>query len=216
MRYVLIAVALMVATASAQVKITVDRNTGAGATATFKFEHVPSPARDDAGAKAQLLLVAGDMDPNGADMRALTDGVLPTEEDEPLKNFFFDAGTRGGRFRLDMGNAVKIEQVNTYSWHPNTRGPQVYLLYGSDGVGPKFCAAPRGSTDPATCGWKLIASVDTRPKQGSGGGQYGVSITDGSGSLGKFRYLLFDCAETESEDDYGNTFYSEIDVILKK
>ncbi len=216
MRNTLIVLALMIGTASAQVKITIDRNTGAAATSAFKFEHVPSPAKDDAGAKAQLLLVAGDMDPNGADLRALTDGVLPTEEDEPLKNFFFDAGTRGGRFRLDLGSAVEIAQVNTYSWHPNTRGPQVYLLYASDGATPNFCPSPRGSTDPTTCGWKLIASVDTRPKQGSGGGQYGVSITDAGGGLGKFRYLLFDCAETETEDDFGNTFYSEVDVITKK
>jgi len=35
-------------------------------------------------------------------------------------------------------------------------------------------------------------------------------------SLGKFRYLLFDCYVTETADEFGNTFYSEIDVIAKK
>jgi hypothetical protein len=40
-----------------------------------------------------------------------------------------------------------------------------------------------------------------------------VSIADSDGSLGKFRFLLFDVVKTESDDPFGNTFYSEIDVI---
>jgi hypothetical protein len=40
-----------------------------------------------------------------------------------------------------------------------------------------------------------------------------VSIADSDGSLGKFRYLLFDIVKTETDDPFGNTFYSEIDVI---
>jgi len=31
-----------------------------------------------------------------------------------------------------------------------------------------------------------------------------------------YRYLLFDCYATENSDDYGNTFYSEVDVSAKK
>ena len=57
--------------------------------------------------------------------------------------------------------------------------------------------------------------MDTRPPQGDGGGQYGVSINGAGGSLGKYRYLLFDCFVTEVGDDWGNTFYSEIDVVAK-
>jgi len=116
---------------------------------------------------------------------------------------------------MDLGNAIEIVQVNTYSWHPNTRGPQVYKLWASDGTDAKFNAEPKGSIDPTTCGWKLIAVVDTRSKEGNDGGQYGVSIQNSSGSLGKFRYLLFDCFVTETADDWGNTFYSEVDVIKR-
>jgi hypothetical protein len=58
-----------------------------------------------------------------------------------------------------------------------------------------------------------VANVDTRPASGPDGGQYGVSISDSSGSLGQFRYLLFDMARTEDRDPFGNTFYSEIDVV---
>ena len=202
--------------AQAQVKVTADYNPNATATSAFKFKNVPLPAKDDAAAKAKLLLLDGEIDPNGADLSALTDGVLPTNEDEPAKNFFFNAGTGGGRFRMDLGSAIEIAQVNTYSWHPNTRGPQVYRLWASDGTDPKFNAEPKGNIDPATCGWKLITIVDTRAKQGDDGGQHGVSIADAKGSLGKYRYLLFDCYVTETADEYGNTFYSEVDVVAKK
>src|SRR5437899_3871780 len=129
--------------AQAQVKITVDHNTNATATSAFKFKNVPSPARDDLGARAKLTLVDGEIDPSGADLNALIDGMLPTDEDEPGANFFFNAGTFGGRFRMDLGNAIDIAQVNTYSWHPNTRGPQLYKLYASDGADPKFNVGPK-------------------------------------------------------------------------
>ena len=204
------------ALAMSDVKITVDHNAGYTETKEFKFKNVPSPVKNDAAAKAKLVLVDGQLDGNSADISALTDGYLPMAEDEPHANVFFDEATTGGRFMLDLNAAIDIAQVNTYSWHPNTRGAQVYKLYASDGTDPKFNSAPKLKTDPVTCGWKLIASVDTRAKSGDDGGQYGVSITDSSGSLGKYRYLLFDCSATETSDDYGNTFYSEIDVVAKK
>src|SRR5262249_40211864 len=158
-------------------------------------------------AKGKLTLVVGKQDANSAGLSALTDGALPADEDEPGANFFFSAGSDGGRFVIDLGGTFELAQVNTYSWHPNTRGPQVYNLFVSDGSDPKFNPAPDAKTDPRSSGWKLIASVDTRPTTGDGGGQYGVSITAPRGSLGKFRYLLFDCVPTETDDSFGNTFY---------
>jgi hypothetical protein len=199
-----------------QVRVTVDHNTGPDATRDFKFKRVPSPAKDDAAAKGKLTMVVGRQDPNGAGLSALSDGVLPVREDQPRANFFFDSDSDGGRFLIDLGSAIEIAQVNTYSWHPNTRGPQVYNLFVSDGTDSKFNPAPDGRTDPRSCGWKLIASVDTRPTRGDSGGQYGVSITDARGSLGKFRYLLFDSVPTETDDPSGNTFYSEVDVVAKE
>jgi hypothetical protein len=203
--------------AFAEVKISVDYNSNAAANREFRFKSVPSPARDDAAAKAKVTLVDGEIDGNSADLGVLTDGLLPTDEDQPAANFFFNAGTQGGRFRLDLGEPIEIAQINTYSWHPNTRGPQVYKVYAAEGSEPKFNPAPVMTLDPTSCGWKLIAQVDTRPRQGDGGGQYGVSLSDpGGGSLGKCRYLLFHCIATEIDDDYGNTFFSEVDVLAKK
>jgi len=202
--------------ASAQIRITIDHNTGAAATSEFKFPRVPSPARDDAASQAKLTLVDGQLDSNGANLTALIDGMLPTSEDEPGANVFFNARSFGGRFRIDFGSAIEIAQVNSYSWHPSARGPQLYKLYASEGSEAGLNLSPKRGVDPATCGWKFVATVSTIPQRGDDGGQYGVSITDQSGSLGKYRYLLFDCWVTEAADDFGNTFYSEIDVVVKK
>jgi hypothetical protein len=202
--------------AQAQVKITLDRNTGADAAGNFKFKSVPPPARDDAASRAKLTLVDGQLDSGSADLGALIDGSLPTAEDEPGANLFFRAGSMGGRLLIDLGDVIEVGQINTYSWHPNSRGPQLYKLYAADGVDPRFNANPKRPLDPTTCGWKLITTVSTLPKEGNDGGQYGVSITDGDGVLGKYRYLLFDCYPAEINDDWGNTFYSEIDVVAKK
>jgi hypothetical protein len=210
----LIAAALiLISNAHAQVTVTIDHNEAGNG--TFKFNSVPAPSKDDAGARAKWLLLVGELDPNGADFSALTDGLLPTRQDQPTANLFFSAGTSGGRFRMDLGQLVEIEQINSYSWHPNSRGPQVYLVYASDGASPRFNAEPKGYVDPTTAGWKLLTVVDTRQKYGRLGGQYGVSVTGAKGTVGSYRYLLFDTVATETDDDWGNTFYSEIDVIEK-
>ena len=67
--------------------------------------------------------------------------------------------------------------------------------------------------DPTSCGWKLIADVDTRKEQRSAGGQYAVSVGDGKQTLIHCGSLLFDLFATERDDPFGNTFYSEIDII---
>lgn len=200
--------------AAPNVTVVVDRNWPA-ATHAFTFAHVPAPSATDAATNAKRLLIDGEIDENGATLAALTDGLLPREEDEPGSNFFFNAGTTGGSFRFDLESATTVTAINSYSWHPNTRGPQVYSVYGSDGTGADFDPAPKGAKDPAKAGWTWIASVDTRPGAPDMGGQYGVSITSATGALGHFRYLLFVCSATETDDEYGNTFYSEIDVIAK-
>ena len=181
-------------------------------TASFKFKNVPSPSKNDAATKAEFTIVDGARDNNGGNLDKLHDGRVPIEEDEPSENFFFKAGTDGGRLLVDLGRVVDLKEVNTYSWHVATRGAQVYQLYASDGQG-EFNARPSQGTEPETCGWKRIAKVDTRPKEGESGGQYGVSISDSDGTIGKYRYLLFDVSRTEDTDAFGNTFYSEIDVI---
>ena len=185
------------------------------ATPSFKFQHLPAPSKNDAATTAKLTLVDGKLDGGSADLSALTDGLLPTNEDEPGANFYFNAGSMGGRFRMDFPAPLDITQIISYSWHPGSRGPQLYKLYAADGSEANLNLAPKRGIDPTTCGWKFIATVSTIPKEGEEGGQYAASVTDSSGSLGKIRYLLFDCYVTELNDDFGNTFYSEVDVLAR-
>jgi len=197
----------------ADVKVTVDYNGNDEATAEFNFKTGPSPSANDAATAAKFTIVDGAADGNGGGLEKLNDGKLPENSDDPAENFFFRAGSDGGRLQLNLGKLIAIKQVNTYSWHPGTRGPQIYKLFASDGAAEKFNAAPKRGTAPDQCGWKLIASVNTKPKAEEGGGQYGVSIADSDGNLGQFRYLLFDIVATEHDDPFGNTFFSEIDVV---
>ncbi len=206
--------ALSLATlARAAVTITADRLENENAAAGFKFPHVPAPLRGDAAAKATFTLLDGQRDGNGGDLDQLHDGALPTTGDQPAASFFLRGGTEGGRLLVDLGSVIDVARVNTYSWHSDVRGPQVYRLYASDGQAADFNAQPKRPADPAKAGWRLLANVDTRPKDGAPGGQYGVSIADPAGSLGAARYFLFDIAPTETADSFGQTFFSELDII---
>jgi hypothetical protein len=179
----------------------------------FRFDSLPPPARNDAATSARFILVDGAVDPNSGPIDRLHDGRTPTDEDAPRDNFFFRAGTPGGRIGVDLGRDVDLARVSTFSWHPGARGPQVYRLYASTGGGTNFNPTPKADTDPATCGWTLLASVDTRPQQGEPGGQYAVAVSSPSGSLGTWHHLLFVVDRTETDDAFGHTFFSEIDAI---
>lgn len=194
------------------IQIAIGHNPNDQATAKFHFQGIPAPARNDPATQAQFILVDGRRDANGGNLDVLHDGRAPTEEDQPGDNFFFTAGADGGRLLIDLGEPTDVSRINTYSWHPGARGPQVYNLFAGKDGDTNFVARVRRGTDPGTCGWKCLAQVDTRPKTGEPGGQYGVSIHDPDGILGRFRYLLLDIFRTESGDGFGNTFYSEIDV----
>ena len=208
---------LIVTAAQSQMRVTIAHNDNKTANPEFKFANVPSPSRNDAATNARVVIVDGDADSNGADVTALVDGILPTAPDQPRQNFFVTAGSGGARLLIDLGRVLDIAQINSYSWHANSRAPQVFRVWGSDGSHPQFNAEPKANVDPRTCGWRVIATVDTRSEDATkDGGQFGVSITDLSSSLGKFRYLLLDCYVTEIADNFGNTFYSEIDVVTKK
>jgi hypothetical protein len=200
-------------TSFAEVKITVAHLADQQAAPGFKLPNVPVPVRGDAGSKASFTIVDGERDPNGGDVTQLKDGAMPGSADQPRSNLFFQAGTDGGRIVADLGSVIDVKHVNTYSWHREARGPQVYSLYASEGTAADFNGQPKRDIDPTKAGWTLIAKVDTRPDGKPTGGQYGVSITDDKGSLGKARYLLFDFNRTQDTDNFGNTFISEIDII---
>lgn len=202
--------ALASATCFAESKIATEHLPGGSG--AFAFKSIPRPVKGDAAEAGTFQVIDGSRDTNGGTAEKLNDGGLPNEEDQPGANFFFQAGGNGGRVLLDLSKPIAIEQINSYSWHANTRGPQVYEVFASDGKADGFKREIKRGANPAENGWKKIGAVNTAS---AGGGQHGVSISDTRGLLGEFRYLLFDISPTEKEDGFGNTFYSEIDVIAR-
>ena len=87
----------------------------------FAFEKIPAPAKNDLGAAATWTLAEGARDRNGGTLKALHDGAVPRNEDSPRENYFFAAGSDGGRVVVDLGEAVEIGRVSTYSWHNRNR-----------------------------------------------------------------------------------------------
>jgi hypothetical protein len=134
-------------------------------------------------------------------------------EDEPRANYFLAPGVAGGRILFDLGSAQELKQINTYSWHPGLRGPQVYSLFGHQENASSNELRDKSLEELIAMGWQKLADVQTRPKSDEPGGQYGVSISDPSRAMGPFRYLLFDLKPGIATDNFGNTFFSEMDVI---
>ncbi|GAA5127329.1 FecR domain-containing protein [Luteolibacter yonseiensis] len=153
----------------------------------------------------------------------LLNGRGQSTQDQPEDSVFFEDDTRGSLL-LDLGRKVGIEKINTYSWHENfmtkvnrLRAQQCYRLYGSDRDSP-----PSITDEPEAAGWTLIARVNTdehfavrnlldRPAQQA------CSITSQTGSLGRYRYLLWAVEPTRVPDKetLNHTFYGEFDVYAK-
>jgi hypothetical protein len=195
------------------VKAEVNFNDPATATADFKFSTVPSPSATDAASKATFYIVTGQKDEQSGDLIKLHDGKLPGAPGDAGESFAFKPGTKGGRFVIDLGRLMDVKQINSYSWDSGTHAAQVYTVYGSDGKARNFTAEPFREGGPQSSGWKKIAKVDTRPAQGDGAGQYGVSLSDSKGVIDTYRYIMFDFSPTETDDAQGNTFLSEIDIV---
>jgi hypothetical protein len=190
-------------------------------TRALEFKKVPAVAKDDLGRRALFSVVDGRKADFGGDLNTLNDGQGPRHErDEPLM-CTFAPGTVEGRLRADLRAVTEVAAVHTYAWYKDGhRWAQVYRLYGSDGGAKDFDPEPKIGTDPSARGWTLVASVDTREAAGGQGlgdnqrGQSAVAVSgkDG-GALGKYRYLLFVTFATETHNPWGQTFWSEIDIV---
>ena len=213
----LLAAVVIAASAIGSAHIDIDHVPAAEVRLDTPFTTVPAPTRQSAASDSEFTVIDGASQEGSGPLQCLRDGRMQTTLDSPGQNFFFAHGTLEGRLRIDLHRVIPIAAVNTYSLHKDTRAAQVYKLYGSDGTLPGFNPAPKIGTDPARCGWTRIAMVDTRPAHGKHlGGRDGVSISDPSGTLGNYRYLLFEMFVTEADDNWGHTFYSEINVIAKR
>ena len=181
------------------------------------FQRIPPPSADDAATHAKVLVIDGRLHGLSGGPQILVDGKLPSTNDRPPENFFFIAKSIEGRFLFDFDRAIKIRQINSYTWHAHERSPQVFRLYGADGQAANFIPAPKFGIDPAKVGWRLIADVNTNPAPWPRG-ITGISLhqKDPAQTIGTYRYLLFLAFPTETHDPQGHTFFSEIDVIEAK
>lgn len=202
------------------VAVVMEKLASENASPAFAFKTIPTIAKDDAGQNATFSIVDGPKANFGGDLRIFNDGLGPRHERDESLMCTFMPGTVQARIGADLGKTIAVEQINSYAWYKDShRWAQVYRVYGSDGATPGFNPEPKIGTDPASCGWSLIASVDTRETRGGtllrddDRGQSGVSIRGEAGPLGQYRYLLFVTFATETHNAWGQTFWSEIDVI---
>ncbi len=193
----------------AAVEVKTERTSGS----LFEFQSIPLPALDDAGSTAKIVVISGQSDGKGKGTQALNDGEFPSYSDHPASNFFFSEGSNQNRILFDLGKATRVKNVVSYSWHSDERAPQVYALYAAKGDEADFNAKPSPDTNLEEAGWALVAKVDTSPGLGQRGGQHAALISDAEGNLGVYRYLLFDVSKSVADNPFGETFFSEIDVI---
>jgi len=203
--------------ASSPIRVLTARKALSEASPAYNFDGIPPISADDAAKDAKIAVLDGGPG-MGRSLATLIDGRGASSEDDPANSFHLFHHWLYGRLKMDLGRAIDISQINTYSWHKSSQAPQVYRLFGSDGTAPNFNPSPGRGIDPGKCGWNLLAFVDTRPSfvPAEMGGQYAASIRSDTGSIGRYRYLLFMMFVTETDDWWGHTFYSEIDVIERK
>ena len=186
-------------------------------TENFRFPTISSPSKEDMADQskggARITVPQGKLrtlrssTPNPS---VLIDGRGQTKQDSPRESLFFENG-RYGSLLMDLGRAVSIRKINSYSWHQHNRIPehndraqQKFTLFGwPDKELPNLEIPARES------GWVRIARVnseqffhvkqlDNRPSQQA------CSIFASKGEIGEYRYLLLEVN--------GPTFFGEIDV----
>ena len=206
------AILLLTVASQAEIKTLVEHS--GSASAAFQFKNVPAPSQNDAATKATFTLVDGRRDANGGDLAELHDGKVPTEDDQPAENFFFAAGADGGRILVDLGSAIDIKQVNTYSWHPGTRGPQVYTLYAGDGQRRRL-RSPAQERDRSA---NVRLETDRTGRYAVEAARRWRPVRRQHRRFGRRRSASIAICSSISParrttDPFGNTFYSEIDVV---
>ena len=189
-------------------------------TSGFLFPTIEPPSSDDyadqASGHASIRVARGTLrsgNSGSGPAAVLLDGAGQAKPDAPSQSAFFKTGT-GGQFLLDLGQAISISKIQSYSWHQHgkieehrERARQRFTLYGFSGD-----KLPNSDLPLDEAGWTRIARVNSdeffrvnerldRPAQQAS------SIYAAEGELGRFRYLLWD-VKTSS-------FYGEFDVFGK-
>ncbi len=126
----------------------------------------------------------------------LNDGKLSENDDDTKNSTWFDQ--HEARFVLDLGSEIAVGRVDTYSWHVTNRSPQDFILWGATGD-----KRPDPTLVNPAVGWVKLGTVNSK-KLGDGG-KHGTSVLNANGSLGNYRWLLW---QSKSR----GVFFSEIAV----
>jgi hypothetical protein len=192
--------------------INIEKKSRRDANRSFQFSKVPAPSETDAGNLATVALTRGRADSNGANVSALTDGKTPVQEDQPSANYFL-AGTSPGRLLFDFGKPIKIKQINSYSWHPNSRADQKYDVYMPSTQIDSETANTAAKERQLPSTWNKAAAVNSRSDEAEAG-QVAVSINPSEGELiAETQFVLLDIHPTRPGTRNSQTFFSEIDFV---
>jgi ferric-dicitrate binding protein FerR (iron transport regulator) len=220
--------ALSIEAGSAQVMVRIESG---DETPAFHVPSIEPPSdRDYADAKqghAVMLSTPGARLSGGrgasGPLELLLDGKGQSRADAPEESVFFQDGP-AGLLLLDLGQAVTISRINTYSWHQHgllagnrIRAVQKFTLYG-------FAGDERPAVDgPLTeAGWVPIARVNSDDFFGvvkllDRPAQQACSISGAHGTIGRYRYLLWETQPSfyPNLNFLNHTFYGEFDVYAE-
>jgi class 3 adenylate cyclase len=214
---------------SPRVTVRIERGEG---TPDFRFATIDPPSSKDYADVSRGLssvsliggpLVTSKFGPafSSGGVDRLVDGTAQGSADAPSESVFFRGRATFGGFLFDLGKPVAISKINSYSWHESVfrtenhvRATQKYTVWGFMGDDPPDPTRPSSGN-----GWQRIARIDTdnffdvvapldRPAQQA------CSISSETGSLGRYRFLLFEVFPTidPHDGDVDHTFYGEIDI----
>ena len=148
-------------------------------TEQFRFPTISPPSKEDIANQskggARITVPQGKLrtlrssTPNPS---VLIDGRGQTKQDSPLESLFFENG-RYGSLLMDLGRAVSIRKINSFSWHQHNRikdhrvrAYQGYVLYGFAGESPPSAETveDRDSDEPSHLDWTDATHFQTKNK----------------------------------------------------
>jgi len=199
-----VALAVVVSPTASRAAIIVNYETllaGSG----FNFATIDDPSALDTGDSATITVHANSpvgLDGGSAPVTALGDGVTTS----PV--YALNGTTSDIQYVYDLGSSQNIRQINAYSYHTDLRAPVTMSAWGANSL-----LSAGGSSGAATvttlktAGWTEIVGVGSPTVSGR---ESGVQISDSTGSLGNYRYLLLNVSRNGGGNDH--PFMREIDV----
>jgi hypothetical protein len=214
-----LAVFLSAATSQAATVVT-DTSTADDDFANFTGVDAPSAsdyADQNAGNGVTAAVSAGSPEPtfDGFPVTRLNDGISAVDG-----VIFRNTTNLDGRYHYDLGSAIEIAKITSYSSNVDARAGQKYSVWGSVAdtipsttttldIDTRATAVGSVRSDLMDAGWTLIADVDVF----QGIGSSGAMITPDNGtSLGSHRWLMFNVQRMGGLNSNLHPFMMEIDV----